>query len=246
MNKPLISIITATLNSGTSLEKTILSVLNQSYENVEHIIIDGGSKDNTLEILEKYKNNYKVRWISEPDKGISDAFNKGLRIAKGEYINFQGAGDCFADKEAIEKIMQEIDVSKDMLICGRIKRATESGESKYISSLKFKKWYLIYKMGLPHQALFANRKFFQKFGEFNLNCKYAMDYDLLLRAYSKFPKVILKDVIVSSWEEGGIGSGNTAAVLREYDYIRKKNKIAPTWILNLVSRLTKLRYVILK
>ena len=104
MNKPLISIITATLNSGTSLEKTILSVLNQSYENVEHIIIDGGSKDNTLEILEKYKNNYKVRWISEPDKGISDAFNKGLRIAKGEYINFQGAGDCFSDNDAIENI----------------------------------------------------------------------------------------------------------------------------------------------
>ena len=246
MNKPLISIITATLNSGTSLEKTILSVLNQSYENVEHIIIDGGSKDNTLEILEKYKNNYKVRWISEPDKGISDAFNKGLRIAKGEYINFQGAGDCFSDNDAIENIMQGINRTKDMLVCGRIKRMSEAGELKYVSSLKFKKWYLIYKMGLPHQALFTNRKFFQKFGEFNLNCKYAMDYDLLLRAYPKFPEVILKDVIVSAWEEGGIGQGNTMAVLREYDYIRKKNKIAPTWILNLVSRLTKLRYVILK
>ena len=242
MNKPFVSIITANYNSGAFLEKTILSVLNQSYENVEHIIVDGESKDNTLEILKKYANNPKVRWISEPDDGISDAFNKGLKMARGEYINFQGAGDCFVYDNSIEKIMQGINQAKDMLVCGRIKRVTERGEFKYISSLNFKKWNLIYKMGLPHQALFTNKRFFQQFGNFNLDCKYAMDYDLLLRAYLKFPEVILKDVIVSEWKEGGIGKGNTKAVLDEYHKIKIENHIAPVWFIWIVDSLIKIRY----
>lgn len=244
MNKPLVSIITATYNSGKSLEKTILSVLNQSYENIEHIIVDGGSTDGTIEILKKYDNNPKVHWISEPDRGISDAFNKGLRMAQGKYINFQGAGDCFASDDAVERIMQGIDQANDMLICGRIKRVAKNGELKYISSLNFKKWNLIYKMGLPHQALFTNKKFFEDFGGFDLNCKYAMDYDLLLRAYSKFPKVVLKDVIVSEWKEGGVGQGNTKAVLDEYHKIRIKNKIIPNYLLGLINKVVRLRYVI--
>lgn len=242
MNKPLISIITATYNAGTSLEKTILSVLSQSYGNIEHVIIDGGSKDNTLEILNKYNDNSKVRWISESDGGISDAFNKGLLMAHGEYINFQGAGDCFAGGDVVEKIIQEIDSAKNVLICGRIKRVTKSGELKYISSLDFKKWKLIYKMGLPHQALFTNKRFFQQFGNFDLDCKYAMDYDLLLRAYSKLPKVILKDVIVSEWKEGGIGQGNTQSVLNEYHKIKIKNHIAPIWLINFIDFIIKIRY----
>lgn len=246
MNKPLVSIITATYNSGIDLEKTILSVLVQSYENIEHIIVDGGSKDGTMEVLKKYSYNSKVRWISESDEGISDAFNKGLLMAQGEYINFQGAGDCFATDDAIEKIMQGVDKEKDLLICGRIKRVTEVGELKYISTLDFKKWKLLYKMGLPHQALFTNKIFFEKFGVFDLSCKYAMDYDLLLRAYAKFPEVILRDVVVSGWKEGGVGQGNTAAVLNEYDDIRIKNKIAPIWILNLISKLVQLKYIIKK
>ncbi|MDO9231857.1 MAG: glycosyltransferase family 2 protein [bacterium] len=242
MSKPLISVITATYNSGASLDKTIISVLKQSYEDIEHIIIDGGSKDNTLEVLKKYENNSKVRWISESDKGISDAFNKGLEMAQGEYINFQGAGDCFAESNVIEKIMQEIDLEKDMLICGRIKRVTKTGELKYISPLDFKKWKLIYKMGLPHQALFTNKRFFQQFGNFDLDCKYAMDYDLLLRAYLTFPEVILKDIIVSEWEEGGIGQGNTTAVLNEYHRIKIKNHIAPIWLICLVDFIIKIKY----
>jgi len=242
MKKPLVSIITATYNSGASLERTILSVLSQSYENIEHIIIDGGSKDNTLEILKKYNKNPKVHWLSEQDKGISDAFNKGLKMARGEYVNFQGAGDRFIGDGVIEKIMEGVDQEKDMLVCGRIKRVGENGEFRYISSLDFRKWKLIYKMGLPHQALFANKKFFREFGVFDLDCKYAMDYDLLLRAYSKFPKTILKDVIVSAWVEGGIGQENIAAVLSEYHKIKIKNKIASLWLLNFIDCAIKLRY----
>lgn len=246
MKKPLISIITASYNSGAHLEKTILSVLNQAYDNVEHIIVDGGSKDNTPDVLKKYSNNPKVHWISEPDKGISDAFNKGLKLARGEYINFQGAGDCFSNDDVIEKIMENIDPARDMLICGRIRRVSETGELKYVSSLAFKKWNLIYKMGLPHQALFTNKKFFKKFGIFDLDCKYAMDYELLLRAYSKFPEVILKDVIISEWREGGVGQGNTDAVIDEYHKIKVKNHIAPVWLIWLVDSLIKLRYKIKK
>ena len=90
---PLVSIVIATYNDHEYLELTINSILNQDYENIEIIIIDGGSDDSTINILKRYSNQIEY-WVSEPDHGISDAFNKGVLVSSGDYINFQGAGDC--------------------------------------------------------------------------------------------------------------------------------------------------------
>ncbi|MBP7435874.1 MAG: glycosyltransferase [Bacteroidales bacterium] len=92
MNLPRVSIITPSYNQGQFIEKTILSVLNQNYHNFEHIIVDGGSIDNTLEILKKYP--YLI-WISEPDKGQSDTFNKGLKVSSGEIIGWLNSDDMY-------------------------------------------------------------------------------------------------------------------------------------------------------
>ena len=105
-NKPMISIITVVFNGEKYLEQTIKSIINQTYKNFEYIIIDGGSTDGTLEIIKKYEDKISY-WISEKDKGISDAFNKGVMAAKGDYINFQGDGDGFLSSETLEEIFKD-------------------------------------------------------------------------------------------------------------------------------------------
>lgn len=102
MNKPLISVITVCYNSGDVIERTILSVIQQSYSNIEYIIIDGGSKDSTLKIINKYSDKISIL-ISEPDNGVYYAMNKGISHANGEWINFMNAGDIFASEDVIEK-----------------------------------------------------------------------------------------------------------------------------------------------
>lgn len=103
----LISIVTVSYNAVLTIEQTILSVINQTYPNVEYIIIDGGSTDGTVDIIKKYEDKIAY-WVSEPDKGIYDAMNKGVVVATGEWINFMNAGDIFTDGDVIDKLFHQI------------------------------------------------------------------------------------------------------------------------------------------
>lgn len=102
-NLPVISVVTVAFNAVTTIEKTILSVINQTYPNIEYIIIDGGSKDGTVDIIKKYEDKIAY-WVSEPDKGIYDAMNKGIRVATGEWINFMNCGDSFYQDSVLSEI----------------------------------------------------------------------------------------------------------------------------------------------
>jgi len=102
--KPLVSIITPTLNSEKFLEKTIQSIASQDYGNIEHIIIDGGSSDNTIGILKKYEKKYNLRWISEKDRGVAEAYDKGIKMAKGDFFGWCSADDYYTEG-AIKKIV---------------------------------------------------------------------------------------------------------------------------------------------
>ena len=101
MTDPKFTIITVTYNAGKVLEATIQSVISQTYENVEYILVDGGSKDNTLDLVQSYRNRIS-QLVSEPDQGLYDAMNKGIMIAKGEWINFMNCGDSFYDNSVIK------------------------------------------------------------------------------------------------------------------------------------------------
>jgi glycosyltransferase involved in cell wall biosynthesis len=103
---PLVSIVTPSFNYGHFIEDTILSVKNQDYPNIEHIVVDGGSSDNTLRILKKYDGQYNLRWISESDRGQSDAVNKGFRMAKGQIIGWLNADDVYFAKDAFSYIVR--------------------------------------------------------------------------------------------------------------------------------------------
>jgi glycosyltransferase involved in cell wall biosynthesis len=241
-----ISIITPSFNSAKTIEKTILSVLNQTYNNIEYIIIDGGSTDGTFDIIKKYQDRLAY-WVSEPDKGISDAFNKGLAVASGDYINFQGADDYLLENNVVELMMKDVDAEKDMLVCGKIRRIDDSVDEGVVFETPGSfsgKQSLLFRMSLPHQALFTNKKFFAEYGVFAIDNRFCMDYELLLRAYNNFPKVIMKDVLVSAWRAGGVGKGKTIEIFREYFEIKNKNRVAPFFVLKLIYYWDVLKYFI--
>lgn len=237
---PLVSILTVVFNGAEFIERTILSIFDQDYENLEFIIIDGGSTDGTVDILKRYEHAIDY-WVSEPDKGISDAFNKAVTLAAGDYINFQGAGDYLLSTHVVTEMMEGVNAQQDMLVCGRIQRVSEYDDKQVLwvapkrYTPKFNKRSLLFRMSLPHQALFTHKKMFEHYGLFDVDNSFCMDYEHLLRAYSDFPTVKLKNIIFSAWREGGVGADRTLEVLKEYNKIKLKNKVAPDFVLVLID-----------
>ena len=244
-NEPLISIITAVYNGEKYLEDTIQSILNQTYKNMEYIIIDGGSTDRTLEIIKKYDDKIDY-WVSEKDQGISDAFNKGVKLAQGIYINFQGDGDGFVANDSLEKVFQDINSDKDIFVSAKIKRIDILGGEIFVSkqSKLFDKRSLLFRMSMPHQGLFTHISYFKKYGLFDATNIFSMDYEHLLRSYKEFPRVILRDVIVAQWRADGLGNGRFLEIFQEYDKIKRDHKIANGFILSLMNSWILLKYFI--
>jgi len=234
--KPLVSIITAVYNGETYLEKTIESIINQTYVNFEYIIIDGGSTDKTLDIIKKYEDKITY-WVSEKDKGISDAFNKGIKVAKGDYINFQGDGDGFVSPDVLERVFENINQDKDIFISTKIQRVDINGKEIFISKhiKKFDKKSLLFRMSLPHQGLFTNKSYFENYGLFDIYNTFCMDYEHLLRSYNNFPKVVTKDILSARWRDDGLGNGRFFEIFKEYDKIKRDNRVANEFVLDIIK-----------
>ncbi len=183
-DNPLVSIITVVFNSDKYIEKTINSVLEQTYDNCEYIIVDGCSTDRTIEIIKKYESKIDY-WSSEPDNGIYDAMNKGIKIARGDIIGILNSGD-FYDKNAVEKIVNIYNVNKienysSLVIIGAICRFSEN------ENVKFKQIADVFDSCGPvlinHPATFVARSVYENIGYFNLQYRIVADYDFILRAY---------------------------------------------------------------
>lgn len=190
-----ITIITICYNSVATLEKTILSVVEQSYKNIEYIIIDGNSNDGTLDIIKKYENNI-TKWISEPDKGLYDAMNKGILLATGDLIGILNSDDTFYSTRVVEEIanfhkQNNIDAS-----VGTIIQHNEEGKivrlysSKYWNPEKLKIGFMP-----PHPSIFLKSTLFSSYGNYDLGFKIGADYELIIRFF-------LKNNI--SWKYSGI------------------------------------------
>jgi glycosyltransferase involved in cell wall biosynthesis len=247
MTLPKISIITAVYNGEEFLEETIKSIISQDYADFEYIIIDGGSTDKTIDIIKKYEKNITY-WLTEPDKGISDAFNKGLKLTSGEYINFQGDGDRLQNESTLSEIFQKVDKKEDDMVSCLIERVDYLGNHRFYSkdNSPIKREQLLYRLTVPHQGLFTHRRFFEKFGYFDTNNVYCMDYEILLRAYHQFPKIKSLPVVASKWRDDGVGNGHEIEVLKEYHHIKIKNKIAPKIILNFINTWIIAKYYLKK
>ena len=220
---PLVSIITPSFNQGQFIDETILSVQNQSYKNIEHIVIDGGSTDQTIEILKIYSSS--ISWVSEPDNGQTDAINKGIKKSHGEIIAYLNSDDLYLP-ETIKTVVDFFSVHPDVdMVYGDIIHIDK--QSQYIETIKtgtieFEK-YLTGTLYLPQPTVFFRRKIIEKIGYFDERLNLAMDLDYWTRVFLNFHTAYLPVTLAQAriYHEAK-SSANSQKYLEEKLYILDK------------------------
>ena len=175
-----LSVITINYNNRDGLRKTIESVVNQTCRDFEYIIIDGGSTDGSVDVIKQYADKIDY-WVSEPDKGIYNAMNKGIAVAHGEYLNFMNSGDCFYESTVVENVLPNL-CSADFYV-GNI-YVDNNGQLSLLNS-SFVNHNLLNQIifsGIPHQATFIRKETFDKFGYYREDLKIVSDFDHFYKA----------------------------------------------------------------
>jgi len=182
-----VSIITVCFNNAEMIEDTINSVLRQDYNNTEYIVVDGASTDGTLDILKKYHNQIH-KYISESDKGVYDAMNKGLNLATGDIMGFLNSGDFYTNEKVIGRIVEVTKVNNVDCCYGDLEYVVENNPSKTVRRWKSQPYQSgLFKKGWhpPHPTFFAKKIIFDKYGGFDVNYDIGADYELMLRFLEK-------------------------------------------------------------
>lgn len=221
-DKPLVSIITVVFNGEKYLERTIQSVIDQTYDNVEYIIIDGRSTDSSIDIIKKYENKIDY-WVSEPDEGVYYAMNKGIELVFGDWVNFMNCGDIFKNCQVLSSLFSIGIGSEIELVYGRATIENKIFQTNKIIGREVSSIQDFYE-GMPicHQATFHNICAFKKHGLFNESYRIAADYEWLCRFFennSKATKYI--DFIVADYLHGGLASDNLDQAKKEEYHISK-------------------------
>ena len=211
------SIITVVYNNEKEIEDTIKSVLNQTYKNIEYIIIDGASTDNTCDIIKKYIKKISI-FISEPDNGIYYAMNKGIRIATGDVIGFINSDDFYCSSLVIEKIADEFISKKIDCLYGDLVYVDCKNSSKVIRYWKSKNFEKgLFKKGWhpAHPSFFVKKHIYNKYGVFNTNFTIAADYELMLRFLEKYNirSYYISEILVKM-RSGGQSNKNILKILK--------------------------------
>lgn len=228
--KPLISIITPTYNSENSIIRTINSILNQNYNHIEYIIIDGGSSDATIEIATSFKEKFKqksiiFKYVSEVDRGISDAFNKGIELATGELIGIVNSDD-WLEVDCLSNVINNID-SKHNIYCGDINIYDSTGT--FLKKRKSRPSLLWFGMYVMHPTVFVNKEVYKN-ARFDISFKIAMDFDLLLRLKINGHQIKRIKKTLSNMCLGGISS-DIKKMREEEKRIMKKNLPSGTYLI---------------
>jgi len=202
-NKIKVSIITVCLNAQECIEKTINSVINQDYDNIEYIIIDGNSSDDTLNIINNYKSNVD-KLLSEPDTGIYNAMNKGIKLVTGDYVIFLNAGDYFAKENIISRAVKYFEKYNHKIFVGD--RITVSTEGKtWINRYNTYNKLSLSKFSLCHQCIFYHSELFKKFGDYDEKYIINADHNFNLKLIMKNNlKVKYLPFIIANFQLGGI------------------------------------------
>lgn len=215
MNEIKISIVTIVYNGSDIIENTINSVINQTYTNIEYIIIDGGSKDGTQDIINKYEEKISY-WKSEPDKGIYDAMNKGIAASTGDYIIFMNAGDRFYDINTIKDIFCKDNNNEDIIYGNTIL------DTDGVISLSAAKQFEKIKYGMPfcHQSVFVKLSLMKK-DNFSLDYKLASDYNFFVALYKDKASFRKTDQLVAVYDN--CGASMSLLTVKEKFIIAQKN-----------------------
>ncbi len=224
---PKISIITVVFNGANTLEATIKSIINQTYTNIEYIIIDGSSNDGTLDIIKKFDAKIS-KWISEPDKGIYDAMNKGIHISTGDYVWFMNSGDEIANSKVLENIIL-LNLDSDIYFGDTImidSYGNEIGNRRLTPPEKLN--WKSFKRGMlvSHQSFIAKKEIIQPY---NLAYKFSADFEWCLLAMKKAKQITNTHLILSKFLDGGITKQNIIPGLKErFKIMVKQYGIIPT------------------
>lgn len=233
-----ISIITATYNSGATLEDTLESILMQTHYDLECIVVDGNSKDNTIDIIKKYEPRFngRMKWISEPDKGIYDAMNKGLKISTGDVVGFLNSDDFFSTPDILKTVADNI-AGVDAVYAdvhyvseNNLKRCV-----RYYSSRRFRPWMM--KMGFmpAHPSFYCDRQLYNRLGVFDPNLSVAADFELLLRFIfiNKIRTRYIPQDFVTMRTGGASTSGfkSHRRILKDHMNAYRKNSVKSNYLL---------------
>ena len=243
-----VSIITATYNSAKYIASSLNSIFNQDYKDIECIIIDGDSKDQTISIIKTYqRKNLNITLVSEADNGIYDALNKGIKLATGDLIGFVHSDDNLASPHIISELVLAIKEKQAFGIYGDLQYVSQLDTSKLIRDWKscvFSKSLLKKGWMPPHPTLFLKKEVYQKHGNFNQNYKISADYDFMLRVlkdktlrFVYLPKVIIKMRV------GGASNKNLKNIIQKTkeDYrVITSNKIG-NWVTLFLKNFNKFK-----
>lgn len=216
---PLISVITVVFNGAEHLEEAMLSVLGQDYADLEYIIIDGGSTDGSLDIIKRYEDRIDY-WVSEPDRGIYDAMNKGIAAARGELIGLLNADDRYEPGALKVVAAASADNPGAGIFYGNSYILQEDMGMRYKSYGSARFWR---GMGFPHQAMFVRRAVHNAIGTYDTNYRIAADYDLLLRAMANGILFSHLDAFLVSYRNTGLSGSNLYATLNETRKVGRKH-----------------------
>jgi len=225
------SIITICLNADAYLAETIASVLDQDFQDLEYIIIDGGSTDRTLDIIRSYRErDNRIIWISEADQGISDAMNKGLSIATGDVVAFLHADDSYTTPDVIPRMAEFFFTSPDKnWVTGGIREINEYGVTLRLVNVRRFSWRRLLRNNIIlHPATFVRRQAIEQVGGFDSSLHYAMDYDLWLRLAAYGAPVEISHTLANfRVHQGSRSSVNLAAALNEEYLVRRRYLYRP-------------------
>ena len=245
-----ISIITCCYNSEKTIKDTIESVLSQSYKNYEYIIVDGKSKDKTLEIVESYNKKFDGKMIvsSEKDKSLFDAMNKGIKKATGDIIAIINSDDVLAHKNVFKDVVNKFENNKIQIVYSDLMFYDES-LTKMVRVFKTGKGNILRGWHPPHPTLYVSKKVYEEIGGFNLKYKIAADLDLMIRMVKpqKYKLLYVEDVFVKM-RAGGVSTAGLKGYMRNFKeaiQVYKDNNIKFPILIN-IYRIFKTLIQILK
>jgi len=242
--KPLVSIITIVYNGADTLQKTIDSIACQSYQNIEYIIVDGGSSDGTLDIIEANK-KVIAKWISEPDDGLYDAMNKGIDLASGDYLWFINSGDEIYDAETLSNMFVDDDLA-DIYYGDTVMINTKGeviGERRLQPPITLK--YTDFKKGMlvSHQSILVSTKIAEKY---NTKYRFSADFEWCLIALKKAHSVVNANLVLSRFLDGGLTKQNIIPGLKErFDIMRRYFGLGSTIVHHIPIAIRFFRYFII-
>jgi glycosyltransferase involved in cell wall biosynthesis len=211
--QPLVSIVTASFNSARTIARTLDSVLAQTYRNIEVIVIDGGSTDSTVSIIESFVQKFdgRLKWISEQDKGMYDAMNKGIERSTGELIGILNSDDWY-EPDAVETMVKVYSIEQSSVLYGILRYVDAERET-----MLYRMHHDSLKEGMiTHPTCFVPRSLYKKYGMFDLKYRLSSDYDLMLRFQSNGVTFVPVDRIIANFSAGGLSTVNTNGLIEGF------------------------------